>query len=261
MLLQGTNMQCKHAQELLSDYISGSVAPALSVSLENHMAECAGCRQDLSGLREVWKQLEDIPMVDTPMYFHENIMSSIDKQIVADESIADIRSRSFDWRSLFRPRSLAYAAAVLVLLMGGAGVMKTTQAGLGFHIAWFNPTPALNIELEKSSQAQIMFDTIGGARMIVHMQAAKLPNSRSMVLHYTLNIKGSSTILQQGTVTSDKEIVLPVQLAEVPDKTFTLEAKLSYTDPDGNITKLKQVIPVNSVPFSSDPTRTNAVTP
>ena len=250
-------MQCKYAQELLSDYIAGSVAPALSVSLENHMAECTDCRQDLAGLRGVWEQLEHIPMVDTPMYFHENIMSRIDKQIVEETDKAVVRSRSYDWRSLFRPRSLAYAAALLIVVLGGAGV--ATKAGLGF--LWPNTPVALNIELKKSSSAQIMFDTKGGANMIVHMQAATLPNNKPVELHYSLNIKGSTTILQQGSVTSDNEIVLPVHLTDVPDKAFTLEANLSYKDQEGHETKHTQTVPVISAPFNSTTDGTSPVTP
>ncbi len=253
-------MTCKHAQELLSDYIDGDVAAALSVSFENHIAECADCRHDLSGIRTVWEQLHQIPAIDTPMYFHENIMRRIDKQIMESEVKADVRSKSFDWRSLFRPRSLAYAAGVLVIVLGGSGVMNTTRAGFGLW-PWNNRASIVDIELKKSSSAQIMFDTKGGANLIVHMQAATLPNNKSVELHYSLNIKGSTTILLQGSVTSESEIMLPVHLYDVSDKTFTLEANLSYKDPEGHETKHKQTVPVISVPFNSNSGNTNPVTP
>ncbi len=245
-------MQCKHAQELLSDYIAGSVAPALTVSLENHMAECAGCRHDLAGIRVVWEQMEAIPSVDPPMYFHENIMSRLDKQMAEDENTANARSTKFDWKSLFRTRSLAFAAVVLIIMLSGAGVMRTTHAGLGFPSLFSNHNNDIDLELKKSTQAHIMFNTTGGAKMEVHMQAVPLAHNVPVNMHYSLNIKGSNTIIDQGIVSSDKEIVVPIQLTQVPERTFTLEATLSYSDAENHTSTHKVIIPVISAPFGPD---------
>src|SRR5579859_4791453 len=103
-------MKCEDVRELLSDYVSDGMDSALAVSVENHMAGCAGCRQEAAGLKTIWQSLNELAVVETPQYFHENLMTRVNAAINSQEEAVARRRSAWDWRALFKPRALAYAA-------------------------------------------------------------------------------------------------------------------------------------------------------
>jgi hypothetical protein len=170
-------MQCQHACELLSDYVSGDLDRALMVSLENHLAGCAGCREQVDGLKRAWGALDRIQEVDPPPFFHENIMARMHAERAAAEE-ASLRTRAmWDWRLLFRPRALAVAAAVLIVLLAGAHVRQPAVGArffdpLGWVLALFHPAAAPPAVGLQSGQAEWLPDPRGGGTLVVHLKAA-----------------------------------------------------------------------------------------
>ena len=63
-------MKCEHAQEFLSEYVTGEMDRALAVSLENHLMVCAPCSETVEGLRRLWHTLDDMPVIEPPPSFH-----------------------------------------------------------------------------------------------------------------------------------------------------------------------------------------------
>src|SRR5947209_1672150 len=104
---QGLSMQCQHAHELFSEYVAGHLDRALTVTIDNHLSQCAGCREDVAGLRRVWTNLNEMPAVELPPFFHENLMHRLDAELTSQETTAARRRALWDWRVLFRPRALA----------------------------------------------------------------------------------------------------------------------------------------------------------
>src|SRR5579883_3258455 len=103
-------MQCAHARELFSDYIEGATDRALAVTLQTHIASCAQCRDEVEALQRVWQTLDALPVEEPPAFFHENLMH----RVLATEDAASREAAArpvWDWRALFRPRSLAFASA------------------------------------------------------------------------------------------------------------------------------------------------------
>lgn len=109
-------MLCERAQELFSDYHEGAVKPAMLVPLESHLDECADCRTQMEGMRSVWTMLDNAPVIDPPHGFRAAVWAKIDAA-EAEKSLTKRPAFAFDWRSLFRPATLGWAAAALVVLM------------------------------------------------------------------------------------------------------------------------------------------------
>jgi hypothetical protein len=109
-------MLCERAQELFSDYYEGAVKPAMLVPLEGHIDECEDCRGKLHGMRDVWIILDTAPHVAPPKDFRATVWSRIDA-MEAQKAQTRRPSFAFDWRSLFRPATLGWAAAVLALII------------------------------------------------------------------------------------------------------------------------------------------------
>lgn len=51
-------MNCRRSQELMSDFVEGTLAPLLRRELETHLASCIECRELLSSLQEVMVSLQ-----------------------------------------------------------------------------------------------------------------------------------------------------------------------------------------------------------
>ena len=214
-------MQCQHAHELFSDYISGETDRALTLTLDNHIADCTACKSELADLRKVWSALDSLPTVEPPMFFHENIMAQVSRVVAEKE---EARSKGFDWRSLFRPRSLALAAsAVAVIVFMGAGSRVTQMADLdplgGLLHRSGNATagvvPAAGIPALSSARAEWVPGTSGGGVLNIHLRA-RSQDGAATGYSFQLLLNGRQLDGGRGIVTSDQTVSLEIPVDAPP---------------------------------------------
>jgi hypothetical protein len=79
----------------------------------------------------VWTDLAELAVVDTPPYFHENLMHRINTELESHATSAARRRSFWDLRGMFQPRAFAAAAVILIILLGGIGYVETQPAALG----------------------------------------------------------------------------------------------------------------------------------
>jgi anti-sigma factor RsiW len=229
-------MQCEHAQEFLSEYVTGDMDRALAVSLENHLAACGSCSDAVAGLRSVWRTLDDAPVVEPPPAFHAALMQRIGEEQARSESAARLSRRAPVWRSLLQPRALAYAATVLVLL-AGAEIVQVQRASLGpvgVLFSLLHPTAALrtqNVEWVPNGQ--------GGGVLEVALQANAQANGATTRRHVHVRllrqsggpVPGAANASADGDLTSGQVLTLSMPLDITPSATTdTLSVTLSPTD-------------------------------
>ena len=234
-------MHCQDAQELYSDYVEGKLDRALNVSFENHLSDCATCRTEVGQFRSLWEGLEELPLVEPPAFFHENVMSRISQEQAKAEE-ASARKRIFwDWSALLRPRSLSMGLAALVLMLVGVEVVQTQRASLG-PVGWVvslvrpvSTNPVLDIQSAKWEA-----DAQGGGTLTVELRAKAHTNGQSG----TDNVKllQGTTILYSGAVSSTESAIIRVNLPKAPSAD---ELSLSISEPDSENAK--------SVPLSITP--------
>lgn len=210
-------MNCQTAQEHFSDYISRDLDRAMTLSVENHLQTCERCREEVAALRQTWDSLSELPRVELPLYFHENLMGRIAVEEAQAEEQSAARRALWDWRALFRPRSLAYGAAALVLLLTLTQVVPGVRAVLdpiGWVVQLFRPAsppPAPAVQADWSPAPQGRLST--GGTLTVRLQPAKeTPNSG---LKYTLSVPGEATA-RTGFLSATRETVEAFTLTNAP---------------------------------------------
>ena len=54
-------MDCEKIKKLIPDYIIGNLNPKTKLQVDDHIAECTGCKQEIEDMNCVWSKLEQIP--------------------------------------------------------------------------------------------------------------------------------------------------------------------------------------------------------
>ena len=246
-------MNCKNATELLSDYVSGQMDRALTVSLENHLATCDNCRKEADGLRWAWSLLDQTPVVDTPPFFHENLMSRIAAETEQAEAEAARKRALWDWKAWFRPRTMAYATACAVMLlatMGGLHAVHASFDPIGPILRLFVRPASPTLELQ-TNYYDWAPNAQGQGTLDIHLQAKPKADGSLNTLHYHLELPGTmhgNPADTDANVTSDKETVVHIPLAAPPageavsikvsapenaaeEKTLRVDSMLPTSDP------------------------------
>ncbi len=188
-------MQCQQAHEYFSDYVDRVLDPALTVSVDNHIAACANCRDSVTGLRQMWTQLNDMPQMEPPATLFAAITGALDAQ-QAQEPRAVTRPTlipAFNLRALFQPRSFAYAMALVVLALGSLEVAHSQRAA-------FDPLGVILRLLQPAQDAGSVMPTVtatrsewisaqGGGTLLVHLKAAAPSGAELPVLNYHADLE------------------------------------------------------------------------
>ncbi len=230
-------MQCKQAQELFSDHLAGQLDPALNVTLENHARSCATCSGEIAGLRRVWASLDALPSVETPPFFHENLMHRL--QIEQDKvtEAAQRKREGWNWRSLFLPRSPVFAGALLLLLaligMEGLHVQHASLDPLGAIWSAFSHTkPTVVAPGLQTARAEWHPNGQGGGALTLYVQAQPGSAVNINALNYRVGSHNRVVAESESALASDHETTLSVPLDARPTSDLTL----TLTNAGGNAT-------------------------
>jgi anti-sigma factor RsiW len=108
-------MRCEKVRERLGAYADGEMAGALRAGMEEHLAACEGCRDELAALRSLRTLLARIPAPALP----EGLEASIFQAALHSQS--HIRRAAPLWSLLLRT-----AAALLVAVAGAYLGMRSS---------------------------------------------------------------------------------------------------------------------------------------
>src|SRR5438270_10931588 len=99
------NTKCAGMEEKLLEYLDGRVNPAERRAIEEHLANCSGCRTRCEEFRALWGALDDLPMISPSSAFDASLRARIAAEPV----------RQAFWNWLPSPR-LAFAVTALVTM-------------------------------------------------------------------------------------------------------------------------------------------------
>lgn len=257
-------MQCQQARELFSDYVAEAMENALAVGLENHLSACESCREEVAGLRRVWAALEQAPLIEPPMFLHENILHRLDAARAEAEDAAARKRAVWDWRTLFRPRALAYGAAAVVLMLAGVEAVQTQRASLG-PVGWViqrfvrpaeigNPAPLPTVALQ-ATRTEWTPGTEGGGTLVVHLRPVN-PVAAGVAFTYRAQLAGYREAVAQGTLEAEGETAVTLALPEMPKgEALQLSVRLIGPNDEGlSVQRLPLSLPApasNSAPLTS----------
>ncbi len=246
------------AKELYSDYLTGDLDDALKVSVENHLAEDTDSRNEVDAMRRVWTQLDAMPRVDTPAYFHENIMSRLDAELAKETEQSAARKSVWDWRTLFRPRQLAVAATLLIVLLGGVEAIQSQHAALGplgTIYRWLRPAPPVMPQIMPRVEWKQNMTT--GGTLLIGVRGVSQTQSVHFRVQLFAKIKEVENAVRvvgsgEGTLIAGEEGIVELPLPDKPtaaDSTLLVTLSSTETPNQGSVNK---VVPVSLEPLTTD---------
>ncbi len=129
-------MNCAKVEELSSEYITGMLPAPLEQAVRTHVQSCPACAADLETLKRVWTGLDALPAVEPPLFFHENVMSAIERQAV-------LPSRLSGWRMLLpqlgRVAASTLATGLAVAALGWTLLLPTLSGTEEYAAQQANP--------------------------------------------------------------------------------------------------------------------------
>ncbi|HXB55756.1 MAG TPA: zf-HC2 domain-containing protein [Vicinamibacteria bacterium] len=115
-------MDCRRAEELLSDHYEGTLDPLRRADLDAHLSGCADCRALRAALGDVVEALRTFPVLEPPARLAERVAAAALAPRVAAPS-------PFAPRGVRIPAWLPAAAAGLALVTTGAALLATGPEG------------------------------------------------------------------------------------------------------------------------------------
>ncbi|MHB1461415.1 MAG: zf-HC2 domain-containing protein [Armatimonadota bacterium] len=73
-------MHCDQFEELLSEYMDGSLAQALKLNMDSHRGGCSACSRLVSEMQLIYTAMDTMPALDTPPWMHERIMARVEAE-------------------------------------------------------------------------------------------------------------------------------------------------------------------------------------
>lgn len=108
-------MRCRKVKANLVNYMAREYSFFNLEELEGHLAQCAGCREELVRLREVDRALASLPGVHSPADLTDGIINAIRRS-----TTVPLRKRVVGgWPGLFRDLAAAAALSMLLFWAGG----------------------------------------------------------------------------------------------------------------------------------------------
>jgi hypothetical protein len=117
-------MTCEQVKEQIADYLTASLSQAAAEELDDHFAQCAGCKQEAEALAETWRLLGLLEQEQPSAALRSRFYQSLEAYRQGLESAAPrpARRRFFDWGARgWMPApvfQLAWSAALLIVGIG-----------------------------------------------------------------------------------------------------------------------------------------------
>jgi len=125
-----TAASCREIRHALGVYVLGAIEPGDRTQVDEHLATCADCREELASLAGLPALLRRVPTAEAERLAVADQADSATEEAPPDDLLPSLLARTAQARRVRRWRELAAAAAVVVLALG-AGAAGASLAGSG----------------------------------------------------------------------------------------------------------------------------------
>lgn len=124
-----TSPACRDIRQLLGVYVVGAIEPAERTLVDDHLATCPDCREELAGLAGLPALLGRVPAEDAERLILQSAEVK-DLEEPPDELLSSLLRRVAERRAVRKWRGLAAAAAaVIIAIAGGAAGARIIAPG------------------------------------------------------------------------------------------------------------------------------------
>jgi len=121
---------CREIRHSLGVYVLGAIEPGERAQVDEHLATCADCREELASLAGLPALLRRVPTAEAERLAVADQADSATGETPPDHLLPSLLARTTQARRVRRWRELAAAAAVAVLALG-AGAAGASLLGSG----------------------------------------------------------------------------------------------------------------------------------
>src|SRR5580700_5824157 len=130
---------CREIRQALGVYVLGAIDPAERAQVDEHLATCQECREELASMAGLPAMLRKVPIVEA-----ERLAAAEQDPELAGvpsaEMLTSLIARTSNVRRIHRWRSVAAAAAVAIVALGGgvavANALQPSAAPSQSTVAW-----------------------------------------------------------------------------------------------------------------------------
>ena len=116
-------MECARIKELLSEYIDGTLDAQARAVVENHVATCKSCKEELASLSALVEELGSLEPVKAPEDFLEKIHERMESRFGFDRIVRKL----FMPFGIKIPLELAAAATIAILVISVLSIQQTEK--------------------------------------------------------------------------------------------------------------------------------------
>ncbi len=106
-------MHCDQFEELLSEYMDGSLAQALKLNMDSHRGGCSACSRLVAEMQLIYTAMDTMPALDTPPWMHERIMARVEAEGTNPRK-RSTWSNPWRWAGAFAAITAVIALAVII---------------------------------------------------------------------------------------------------------------------------------------------------
>ena len=115
---------CREIRQALGVYVLGAIDPAERAQVDEHLAACPGCREELASLAGLPAMLGKVPLVEAERLAVADAGAEA-IGVPPEEMLTSLVARTASVRRIHRWRGLAAAAAVVIVALGGGAAIAT----------------------------------------------------------------------------------------------------------------------------------------
>ena len=186
---------CREIKQALGVYVLGAIDPAERAQVDEHLSSCQECREELASLAGLPAMLRKVPIVEAERLAAPEQDPEL-AGVPSAELLTSLVARTANVRRMHRWRTLAAAAAVAVVALGGGAFVANAlqrpaaPAPPGHSTAWSQTTGS---------------GPVTGAHLTVRYRHE--PWGTQMEVHVTGLQPGSVCQLQVTDATGGKSVV------------------------------------------------------
>jgi anti-sigma factor RsiW len=127
---------CREIRQALGVYVLGAIDPAERAQVDEHLAHCPDCREELASLAGLPAMLRKVPTIEAERLAVPDAEPEV-SAVPSEEMLQSLVARTTNVRRMNRWRGAAAAAAVVILALGGGAVvghaLQSSSSAPVFH--------------------------------------------------------------------------------------------------------------------------------